>query len=101
MASATISESEPRCATEVSQVVYCLPGQGGAIITAVPRVKTFSGDLSAKSDISFKQWHYEIVSLVGVYNETIIKEVITRSLKGAVADTVRFFRSKGYSSRDL
>ena len=68
--------------------------QCGTLRTSVPIVHTFSGDTATKGDVSFEQWHYEVESLLGVYNDSTIKEVINRSLKGAAADTVRVLGPK-------
>ena len=88
------AHEEPAKTSDVSHLMHSLLTQGGTIRTGVPRVNTFSGEPTAKNDVSFEQWYFEIVSLIGVYNEVTIKEVITRSLKGVAADTARFVGPK-------
>ena len=67
----------------------------GQLITALtsglristPKISTFSGDVACgKNEVSYKQWSHEVQCIKDHYPESVVRESIMRSLKGAVAD---------------
>ena len=56
-----------------------------------PQIKTFSGDaMPGKTEVSFKQWYHEVQCVKDHYPESVVRESIVHSLKGAVADMARY-----------
>ena len=52
-----------------------------------PRINTFSGKATlGKTEVSFKQWYYEVQYFKDHYPESVVREGIVRSLKGTVVD---------------
>lgn len=62
------------------------PGPVGnlATITQLPRVSTFSGELSSKTDAPFDLWKYEVSCLLaeGTYSTNVILHAVRKSLRG-------------------
>ena len=56
-----------------------------------PRINTFSGDaMLRKTEMSFKQWYYGVQFMKDHYPESVVWEIIVRSLKGAVAHMAQY-----------
>ena len=53
-----------------------------------PKSSPFSGN-DLKRDVPFAHWKYEVETLSMVYTESAIKEAITKSLRGSVAEALR------------
>ena len=52
-----------------------------------PKISTFSGDVApGKTEVSYEQWSHEVQCIKDHYPESVVRESIIRSLKGAVAD---------------
>ena len=71
----------------------------GAIITALtlglhistPKISTFSGNVApGKTEVSYKQWSHEVQCIKDHYPESVVRESIMQSLKGAVADMAHY-----------
>ena len=67
----------------------------GQLITALtsglcigsPKISTFSGDAApGKTEVPLEQWSHEVQCIKDQYPESVVRESIMRSLKGAVAD---------------
>ena len=67
----------------------------GQLITALtsglcigtPKISTFSGNVApGKTEVSYEQWSHEVQCIKDHYPESVVRESIMRSLKGAVAD---------------
>ena len=67
----------------------------GQLITALtlglhistPKISTFSGNMAlGKTEVSYEQWSHEVQCIKDHYPESVVRESIMRSLKGAVAD---------------
>ena len=67
----------------------------GQLITALtlglhigtPKISTFSGDMApGKTKVSYEQWSHEVQCIKDHYPESVVRESIMRSLKGAAAD---------------
>ena len=59
----------------------------GALRTNVPKLFAFSAD-TAKGEVSFDQWSYELQTLRKPYSDLALREGIWHSLRGAAADVV-------------
>ena len=46
--------------------------------------------MPGKMEVSFEQWYHEVQCVKDHYPESVVRESIVRSLKGAVADMVRY-----------
>ena len=56
-----------------------------------PCFSRFFGDTPPnKGEVSFDQWLFEIKSIMDTYSETLLKEGIIQSLKGAAADIIHY-----------
>ena len=73
-------------AHEVSSVLHSLIKER-ALRTNIPKLSVFSEEM-VKGEASFEQWSYELQILRKTYSESVLREGIPRSLKGAAADTV-------------
>ena len=71
----------------------------GQLITALtlglhigtPKRTTFNGDMApAKTKVSYKQWSHKVQCIKDHYPESVARESIMRSLKGAVADMAHY-----------
>ena len=71
----------------------------GQLITALtsglhidtPKISTFSGDMApGKTKVSYEQWSHEVQSIKDHYPESVVRESIMRSLKGAAADMAHY-----------
>ena len=52
-----------------------------------PKISTFSGDVApGKTEVSYEQWSHEVQCIKDHYPESVVRESIIRSLKGAAAD---------------
>ena len=67
----------------------------GQLITALtlglhistPKISTFSGNVApGKTKASYKQWSHKVQCIKDHYPESVVRESIMRSLKGAAAD---------------
>ena len=45
---------------------------------------------SGKTEVSYKQWSHEVQCIKDHYPESVVRESIMQSLKGAVADMARY-----------
>ena len=56
-----------------------------------PRINTCSGKATTgKMEVLFKQWYHEVQCIKDHYPESVARESIVQSLKGAVADMARY-----------
>ena len=46
--------------------------------------------MPGKMEVSFKQWYHEVQCMKDHYLESVVRESIVHSLKGAAADMVRY-----------
>ena len=58
------------------------------IHTEAPRLCSFSGSRTSKSDASYQQWHFEVMSLVKSWPEHLILQAVRRSVRGMAADAL-------------
>ena len=58
-----------------------------ALRTNIPKLSAFSGE-RAKGEVSFEQWSYELQTLRKSYSDSVLREGIQYSVRGAAADTV-------------
>ena len=58
---------------------------------STPKISTFSGDMAlGKTEVSYKQWSHKVQCIKDHYPESVVRESIMRSLKGAVADMAHY-----------
>ena len=51
-----------------------------------PTISTFSGNMApGKTEVSYEQWSHEVQCIKDHYRESVVRESIMRSLKGAAA----------------
>ena len=71
----------------------------GQLITALtlglwigtPKISTFSGNVApGKTEVSYKQWCHEVQCIKDHYLESVVRESIMWSLRGAAADMARY-----------
>ena len=71
----------------------------GQLITALtsglhistPKISTFSGNVAlGKTEVSYEQWSHEVQCIKDHYPESVVRESIMRSLKGAAADMAHY-----------
>ena len=74
-------------AHEVSSILQTLL-KDWALRTNIPKISAFSGE-RAKGEVSFEQWNYELQIHRKTYSDSVLREGIQHSLRGAAADTVR------------
>ena len=56
-----------------------------------PKISTFSGNVApGKTEVSYEQWSHEVQCIKDHYLESMVRESIMRSLKGAVADMAHY-----------
>ena len=56
-----------------------------------PKISTFSGNMApGKTEVSYEQWNHEVQCIKYYYPESVVRESIMRSLKGAAADMARY-----------
>ena len=56
-----------------------------------PCINTFSGEaMSGKTEASLEQWYHEVQYIKDHYLESVVRESIIHSLKGATADMARY-----------
>ena len=72
----------------------------GQLITALtsglqistPKISTFSGDMApSKTEVSYEQWSHKVQCIKDHYPESVVRESIMQSLRGAVADMVLLY----------
>ena len=52
-----------------------------------PKISTFSGNMApGKTEVSYEQWSHEVQCIKDHYLESVVRESIMQSLKGAAAD---------------
>ena len=52
-----------------------------------PKISTFSGNIApGKTEVSYEQWSHEVQCIKDHYPESVVRESIMQSLKGAAAD---------------
>ena len=58
---------------------------------STPKISTFSGNVApGNTKVSYKQWSHEVQCIKDHYLESVVRESIMRSLKGAVADMAHY-----------
>ena len=58
---------------------------------STPKISTFSGNVApGKTEVSYKQWSLEVQCIKDHYPESVVRESIMRSLKGAAADMAHY-----------
>ena len=58
---------------------------------STPKISTFSGNAApGKTEVSYKQWSHEVQCIKDHYPESVVRESIMQSLKGAVADMAHY-----------
>jgi hypothetical protein len=67
-----------------------VPAQGAASIVTLPgmpRLSLFSGDEGTKGEVTYTQWHFEVMSLTeeGRYPESLVLQIVRKSLRGRAA----------------
>ena len=71
----------------------------GQLITALtsglhigtPKISIFSGDMTpGKTEVLYKQWSHKVQCIKDHYLESVVRESIMRSLKGAAADMAHY-----------
>ena len=56
-----------------------------------PKISTFSGNVApGKTEVSYEQWSHEVQCIKDHYPESVVRESIMQSLKGAVADIAHY-----------
>ena len=56
-----------------------------------PHINTFSGEaMPGKMEVLFEQWYHEVQCIKDHYLESVVRESIVHSLKGATADRARY-----------
>ena len=58
---------------------------------STPKISTFSGKAApGKTEVSYEQWSHEVQCVKDHYPESVVRESIMQSLKGAAADMARY-----------
>ena len=58
---------------------------------STPKISTFSGDMApGKTEVSYEQWSHKVQCIKDHYPESVVRESIMRSLKGAAADMAHY-----------
>ena len=58
---------------------------------STPKISTFSGNVApGKTEVSYEQWSHEVQCIKDHYPESVVRESIMRSLKGAAADMAHY-----------
>ena len=58
---------------------------------STPKLNIFRGEeFPGNNEVTFNQWILEVRSIQGLYPEAVICDVLIKSLKGTVADFVKF-----------
>ena len=56
-----------------------------------PKISTFSGNVApGKTEVSYEQWSHEVQCIKDHYPESVVRESIMQSLKGAAADMAHY-----------
>ena len=67
-----------------------------------PKISTFSGNVApGKTKVSYEQWSHEVQCIKDHYPESVVRESIMRSLKGAAADMAHYMGSTASVSEIL
>ena len=73
---------------DMSQLISALTS---GLRIGTPKISTFSGDgAPGKTEVSYEQWSHEVQCIKDHYPESVVRESIMRSLKGAVADMAHY-----------
>ena len=75
--------SEPQCENSCPSVTSQVVGK-------MPKISTFNGDPTQKRKVSFKQWVFEVKSVMQSQTEATLWEGMVQSLHGATADLVLY-----------
>ena len=68
---------------------HCCPDFGSA--HQHPKISTFSANVaSGKTKVSYEQWSHEVQCIKDHYPESVVRESIMQSLKGAAADMAHY-----------
>ena len=74
--------------TDMSQLISALTS---GLRIGTPKISTFSGEATpGKTEVSYEQWSHEVQCVKDHYPESVVRESIMRSLKGAAADMARY-----------
>ena len=58
---------------------------------STPKISTFSGNVApGKTKVSYEQWSHEVQCIKDHYPESVVRESIMQSLKGAAADMAHY-----------
>ena len=58
---------------------------------STPKISTFSGNAApGKTEVLYEQWSHKVQCIKDHYPESVVRESIMRSLKGAVADMAHY-----------
>ena len=69
---------------DMSQLISALTS---GLRIGTPKISTFSGEAApGKTEVSYEQWSHEVQCVKDHYPESVVRESIMRSLKGAAAD---------------
>ena len=80
------SMQEPQCNMSYSSITSQLAGK-------TPKCGVFRGDSTQKREVSFKQWVFDVKSVMQSYTEATLREGRVHSLWGAKVDLVRYLGS--------
>ena len=73
-------------AHNVSSILQTLLKEG-TLRTNIPKLSAFSGE-TAKGEVSFEEWNYELQTLMKSYSDSVLWEGIQHSLRGVATDTI-------------
>ena len=84
--------SSPSAPVQPDEDVGCLINTlATGLQLSTPHINTFSGNaLPGKMEVLFKQWYHEVQYVKDHYLESVVRESIVHSLKGAAADMARY-----------
>ena len=75
---------EPDMGQLINALTLCLQ-------IGTPKISTFSGNMApGKTEVSYKQWSHKVQCIKDHYLESVVRESIIQSLKGAVADMAHY-----------
>ena len=75
------------CTSRTRHRVQLITTLTSGLHIGTPKISTFSGDMApGKTEVSYKQWSHEVQCIKDHYLESVVRESIMRSLKGAAAD---------------
>ena len=74
--------------TDMGQLVAALTSD---LHISTPKISTLSGDVGpGKTEVSYEQWSHEVQCIKDHYPESVVRESIMQSLRGAVADMAHY-----------